>query len=282
MYRASSGNKCKRIVIGSKGVSTNYAMEYMHMVNPWLVMLLIWTCASLSVTFRTNFTRQPLLGYQCVPGDPASQITWLDTSRTQCVWRCLSNDDCVVVSHNHRLKRCVLSTQICASVVSHTEFSVNLYGMDRKFCSSWVSKSGYIKEKAVEFAKKLDGTSSPIAVARKEVSSGLFPGKCKLSTLFTIIIAVDENTYVSDDRGEILLVDSACFWTWIPYTSPDVLPIGAVAGGQGVSKEPLYVARALFGNTYSIGYYKSSKLHGCFMIRNNVTTTTAMEILVIL
>ena len=244
-------------------------------------MLLTWNCARPSITFRTTFTRQPLLGYQCVLSDPASQTTWVNTSRAQCVWRCLSSDKCVVVNHNHRFNRCELSTQLCDSVVSNTEFSLNVFGMSRKFCSSWVSNLRCNATKAVAFARKL-GRTLQVAVARKQVDTGLYPGKCKFSQLSTIKITIDDGTVVSDDHGEILLVDSACLCTWIPYTSPNVLPVGAVAGGHDISKEPLYVARAMLEDIYSIGYYKSSKLLGYFVFRNAVNTTTAMEILVIL
>ena len=93
---------------------------------------------------------------------------------------------------------------------------------------------------------------------------------------------MDDDTVVSDDRGEILQVDSACLWTWVAYTSSNVLPVGAVAGGHDVSQEPLYVARAIFEDIYSIGYYKSSKLIGYFVFRSAVNKATTMEILVIL
>ena len=248
--------------------------------NALLVMLMVWYCTSRSVTLRTTFTRRPLLGYRCVLNNPASQTTLLNTARAQCVWRCLSSDDCVVVSHNHRLNSCDLSTRICDTVTSDTESSVNVYGMDRTRCFSWVPKSEYDTEKAVAFAQRPGGIQ--IAVARKEVNAGLYPGKLQLSNSFLIKIAMDENTLVSYDRGEILLMDSDCLWVWIPYVSPDILPIGTVAAGHDVNKEPLYVARAKFQGLHSIGYYKSSKLLGYFVARNAVDTTTKMELLVVL
>ena len=93
---------------------------------------------------------------------------------------------------------------------------------------------------------------------------------------------MNEDTVVKDDQGEVLLMDSECPWKWIPYTSPNILPGGAVEGGYDLNKEPLYVARAKFGDTYSIGYYMSSKLRGYFVISGEVKTRTVMDILVIL
>ena len=93
---------------------------------------------------------------------------------------------------------------------------------------------------------------------------------------------VEENIIVSGDRGEVLLVDSACLWIWVPHTSPNTLPIGAFATGYGISGETLFVAKAKFEGTHSIGYYRSSKLLGYFMIFGEVRTTTAMDILVLL
>ena len=279
MYRVSSMVKLKQTIPTEGCEFENNAMPYV--ANALLLVFMTWHCTIPSVTLKTTFTQQPLLGYRCVLGNPGNQTTWLNTARAQCVWRCLSSDECVVVNHNHRFNRCELSTQLCDSVVSNPEFSVNLYGTNRKFCSNWVSNSGYNASKAVAFASKLRGRSQ-IAVARKEVNADLYPGKCKFSKLFTIIIAMDDDTVVSDDRGEILQVDSACLWTWVAYTSSNVLPVGAVAGGHDVSQEPLYVARAIFEDIYSIGYYKFSKLLGYFVFRSAVNKATTMEILVIL
>ena len=44
---------------------------------------------------------------------------------------------------------------------------------------------------------------------------------------FDKMMAVNVNTHVKDHRGEVL-VDSACLWASVPYTSQDVLPVGAV------------------------------------------------------
>ena len=195
-------------------------------------MLMVRYCTSRSVTMRTSFTTLPFFGNRCVLNNPASQTTLLNTALAQCVWICLSSDERVVVSHNHRLNSCDLSTRICESVTSDSELSINVYGMGRTCGFSWVPKSEYDTWKAVVFAQRPG--SVQVAVAWTEVNAVFYPGKLQLSSLFPIKIAMDENTFVSDDGGEMLLMDSACLWMWIPYISQDKLPIGTVAAGHDV------------------------------------------------
>ena len=119
-----------------------------------LVMLISITCARPGVTSRNTFTTQPLLGYRCVTNEPFGPVTWMDTTRARCVWRCLSSDRCVVVSYNHRLNYCELSMQLCDKIVSNVEFSVNVYGKDRTLCPQWVPLAQYDAQKAILFKQK--------------------------------------------------------------------------------------------------------------------------------
>ena len=249
--------------------------------NALQLMLVAYYCASPCISMRANYTRQPLLGYRCMMNNPSYQITLNNTARTRCVWRCLSSNDCVVISFNHRLNNCELSMQLCDTVASAADFSINVYSIERKLCSLWVPKSEFDAQRAVKFRQNA-GRADIIAVARKWENSGLFPGKHQRFNSFRIQIAVDENTFVTDGRGEILLVDSACLWKWIPYASPNILPIEALVAGYDVNREPLYVTRAKFQGVYSIGYYKSSTSLGYFMIVGGVSTSTVMHVLVIL
>ena len=244
------------------------------------VIFIAWYQIKPGAILRTNFTGQPLLGHRCELSYRPSQTTLLNTSRAQCVWRCLSTDSCVVVSYNHMLSSYELSVQLCDSVVPNADLSINVYGMNRKLCSHWVSQSGYDPQRAVLTPIKT-GSTTKLAVVRKQVNSGLYPGKRIHNRVF-ISVVINDDTVVKDDRGEILLVDSACLWKWIPYTPPNILPVGAVDAGYDFNKEPLYVARAIFGTIYSLGYYKSSKMLGYFIISSKVTKTNVIDILVIL
>ena len=149
-----------------------YTQKAMLRVARILMIVLMLARVKPSATSRANFIRQPLVGYRCELNAPSNQITLLATARAQCVWRCLSTDNCVVVSHNQQLKYCEVSMQLCDSVVEDVHFSINVYGMDRKLCSIWVPISGYDQQKAVVLPVK-DGSTNNIEVARKEVNSGL-------------------------------------------------------------------------------------------------------------
>ena len=146
-----------------------------HLAKWVLVMAITWYCVNPIVTSRTNFTRQPLFGYRCKLDDISNQTTVLSTAREQCVWRCLSSEDCKVVSYNHHLNSCELSIQFCDTIDSHADFSINVYGTYRPFCSRWVRKSEFDEQAAIVFLQKR--RSGNIAVARKKEGSGLYPGK---------------------------------------------------------------------------------------------------------
>ena len=209
-----------------------------------LVILITLRCAKPCATLRRAFTRQPLLGYRCVTDNAPNLTTLLDIDRAQCVWRCLSSYDCVGVSHNHRLNYCELSRRPCDRVMSDEDFSVNVYGIDRKLCLQWVPESEFDGQKAV-MMKKDPPLEKKIAVARMNQNSGLYPGRQNRFNLMKIKIAVDENTFVLGVRGEVLLMDESCVWAWIPYASSDNLPVGAVVGGYDV-EGLLYIARNLW------------------------------------
>ena len=251
----------------------------LRLIKTVFIMSFMWYCISHSAALRIGFTRQPLLGYRCVREDTSNQTTLFNTARAQCVWRCLSGN-CVVISYNHRINSCELSMQLCDTVVPAADISINIYSLHRKLCSVWVPKSKFDGQKAIICPQNPEIPSEKTAVARKEVDSAKFPGKHQLFSGFNIIIAVDHNRIVKDDIGEVLLVNSACLFEWIPYSSLDKLPVGAFVGGYDANKEPLYVARAVFEGIYSIDYYKSSKSLAYFMIYGEARTSKTMDILV--
>ena len=255
-----------------------YVSNVMFCVAHALVILITLPCAKPCATLRRTFTRQPLLGYRCVTDNAPNSTTLLDIDRAQCVWRCLSSDDCVGVSHNHRRNYCELSRRPCDRVVSGEDLSVNVYGIDRNLCLQWVPESEFDGQKAV-MMKKNPPLGKKIAVARMSKTTGLYPGRHNRFGLLKIQIAVDENTAVSGGRGEVLLVEESCVLVWIPYASPGNLPVGAVVGGYDV-EELLYVARVFVDGAYSTGYYKSSKSLGYFVFGGGVRTYGFVEIFV--
>ena len=133
-----------------------------------------WCCSSChllstSAALRATFTRRPLLGYRCVLGNQTHQTTLLNIARAQCVWRCLSSNNCKVVSFNHRLNNCELSVQLCDMVASAADFSINVYGMKRILCSHWVPKSDYDAAKSVLIPHASTGNEKKYSSCQKKV-----------------------------------------------------------------------------------------------------------------
>ena len=107
-------------------------------------------------------------------------------------------------------------------------------------------------------------------------------------------LLVDRNVFWANFKGEqirvapaagrvaVLYVDEACTWTWLPYTSGEVVPAEAVIGGHVASGSPIYVTKMNNGDSIlSFGYYSSENAMGYFEL-NGVRTTTTMNILVML
>ena len=86
-----------------------------------------------------------------------------------------------------------------------------------------------------------------------------------------------------DDEIAILTIDEACTWSWLPYTSGEVVPVGAVIGGHLASGSLIYVAKMYHdgGRLLSFGYYSSENVMGSYEYGGAHRTTT-MDILVIL
>ena len=135
----------------------------LYVAKGLLVMVITWYCTKLIVTLQSHFTRHPFFGNRCMLDEPSNQTTVLNTARAQCVWRCLSREDCKVVSYNHRLNSCDLSMQLCDTVAFAANFSIIVYGIHRPLCSRWVPKS--------EFDEALASTPENINVLVHSLSS---------------------------------------------------------------------------------------------------------------
>ena len=84
---------------------------------------------------------------------------------------------------------------LCGKVVLNADFSINVYGMNREHCLQWVPVAMYDAQNLIMFKHKND-SSAEIAVARKRVNNGLYPGKHLRFAYFQTIVVVDENTQV--------------------------------------------------------------------------------------
>ena len=148
----------------------------------------------------------------------------------------------------------------CGSLVARADFSVNVYDMDRKLCLNRSHVIMYDAETATVFKHKAEEPHK-IVVARKQVNTGLYPGKHLRFDRFQIVV-VKESTQVIDGQGD--LVGPVCYWKCVLYTSPNALPVGAIKAGYDVNEDSLYVARAKVNGYYCIGYYKPIQRRGYF------------------
>ena len=252
-----------------------------------LVLLLM---ASLSIrpggTCKTAYTNSPLLGYRCVMDDPSNLMTFTNTAQPQCVWNCLSLRDCMVVSHNGVDDNCELAMQRCDKIAAHPDFTVNVYGVDRRKCAHWIQKNLYDEQKAVVFPQGKNAANK-IAVARLVQNTVVYPGKFTQFGGNRIHVAESATNLEMKigESGQVLHLSPTCQPAWISYSpsnSSSVSRAGVVAGGR-IGQEPVYVARARFSGIYSIGYYRHTTKHGYFVIRGEAVATSAntMEILVL-
>ena len=86
----------------------------------------------------------------------------------------------------------------------------------------------------------------------------------------------------TDYNIEVLTIDDACTWSWLTYTSGEVLPVGAVIGGHLNSGSPIYVAKMHNGLVEpAFGYYSTDNSLGNYELYGAQTAST-MDILVIL
>ena len=250
-----------------------------------LVLLLM---ASLSIrpggTCKTAHTKSPLLGYRCVMDDPSNLMTFTDTARPQCVWRCLSLRDCLVVSHNGVDDTCELAMQRCDRLAAHPDFSVNVYGIERGKCAHWISTNLFDEQKAVVFPQGANAANK-IAVARLVMNNMVYPGKFTRFGGYRIYVALSATNFEISQSGQVLHLSSTCQPAWISYSPTNNSPVsmaGVVVGGR-IDQEPVYVARARFSGIYAIGYYRHTTKQGYFLVQGEAMATSAnnMELLVL-
>ena len=228
-----------------------------------------------------------LMGYRCVMDNLSDLLTFANTARPQCVWRCLSLKTCMVVSHKGVDDICELAMQRCDRLEAHADFSINVYGIHRGECVYWISVTSYDQQKAVIFPQGGNGTSK-IAVSRIVRNTRVYPGKVidiePPRIRFLSVVAVSANEYALSRTGQVLHLSPTCQPAWMPYSTTNNLEIneaGSVVGGHIANNGDVYVARARFGYIYRIGYYRPTGL-GYFVIRGKVNATAHyLEMLVL-
>ena len=255
-------------------------MLCIRMPPMFLVSVVTGNCIIHGEALRTTYARQPMFGQWCHLDNSENMTTLLYINRAQCVWNCLSNDSCLVVSHNHHLNFCELSPQFCDKVVPNENFTINAYDTERNLCLNWEPPAQYDPRTAVEFLRQADRPKMMV-VGRTQDSAGLYPGKYQ-SSGSTVAYVANASTFVVTGNGcEALLVDHGCMWAWIAYTANIIISVGAVAGGY-YGNDVLYVARCMVGIRYTLGYYRPSSHLGYFAHYAAVYNNSNFEIIFIM
>ena len=176
----------------------------------------------------------------------------------QCVWRCLSLRDCMVVSHNGVDDTCELAMQRCDRLETHPDFSINVYGKARSKCAHWVSNTLYDEQKAVVFLQGSDDAFK-IAGGRLALNNDVYPGKHVRFRDEGIYVAVSTTQVTSSLSGQVLHLSPTCQPAWIPYFPPNSSPVSRALG--------LISLRIV-----------SSKCHELIIVENELSRKLAHEI----
>ena len=247
-----------------------------------IIFLIVGHFNMLCETCRTTYTQQPLVGYRCVLNNSSIVTNLASIGHAQCHLTCLSRNSCIVISYNHIYNYCDLADEICNYLEPNEEFTVNLYGKDRRNCHQWVPLTEYDPQRAVAF---LNGPSykNIVAVARVSHNTGIYPGKYQRYKYYKLHVVLNNGNMIIKYDGEVLLADPDCYTAWLAYSIPNTMPAGAVGGGQ-IGDETLYVGRAMRQDgKYAIGYFrKNAGLYYYFDKPTEVVKNDTMEILVLL
>ena len=146
-------------------------------------------------------------------------------------------------------------------------------------CLQW----GPVQQVGWEAVHEFDGYTV-LYVSRIDIANAIIVGKYVVKSGHFFGVNADGLVMnIDSDNVEVLTIDEVCTCTWLPYTSGEVLPTGAVIGGNLVSGSPLYVAK-MYNNGLGIsafGYYSTESSMGYYELLGARATST-MDILVIL
>ena len=224
-------------------------------------------------------TRWPLLHYRCIPNS-SDEVIFRQVARPQCEWKCLSMESCRYININPSNVSCELGIGRCMYLEPSDGYMVQAFTIPNHLCIQW----GSDQQMGRETVQVFHGDMSLLA-ARIRHGSSMIVGKFLEDRGY--FFGNSEGQKISavstDDEIAILTIDEACIWSWIPYTSGEVLPVGAVIGGHLASGSPTYVAIMYHGGGRhpTFGYYSSENVMGSYEY-SGVRTSTTMDILVIL
>ena len=215
----------------------------------------------------TKFIKEPLNGHFCT-STSNNAITLWQTDRPRCILSCTGSKTCRYINHNAHIGQCVLGLEQCEILVPMFGGTLTVFGPPRDTCLHWGSKN---EPGRVPVNEKIH---QHIRTGRVLTNGALVVGKVDPSGIF---YANDHGTEISERNNiEFLTKDPTCTVLWMPYTTDETLPIGAVSGGRLSDGSITYVCKL----SHLICYYDEGTQQA-YYANSGAHTTTTMEILVL-
>ena len=248
-----------------------------HHFEPAYIICCVYMYTVFAIGCEITRTTSPLLHHRCISN--GSEVIFINAKQPQCEWKCLSIESCRYVNINPSNVSCELGVGRCANVVPSPGHMVKVFTLANRMCHLWSSDEQVGREPVV-----VSYGTVRLHVSRIHRDGAAIVGKLAVNSgQFWANIKGQGIDVPSGSEVEVLTVDDACTWIWLPYTSGEALPVGAVIGGHLGSGSPIYVAKMVdhqYGKL-AIGYYSTEIDLGNYELHGAKTTTT-MDILVML
>ena len=254
---------------------TVYARKYITMSTWHLIFIsfAIYFFPILIIACDLSHTNRTLYGLRC---ETSATTDVRQTARPQCVWQCLRTKTCHYINYNSETGQCELGLGQCESLQPAIGVMVNAIGPPRLGCIYWHSSQNVEGEPFQE----MDGVRY----------IGCLEGQCGSIVTFNtggrVLWVNMEGERIgpiseTDQTIEILTKHATCPVPWMPYTTGEPLPVGAVTGGRLPDGSTTYVARITHNGELVFGYYNLRSALAYYEYYGP-QTTTSMDILVFL
>ena len=181
-----------------------------------------------------------------------------------CRQNCITNKRCLYVQHHVVRNYCIVSNGPCLWLEPDSDYNVTFIrtkSVDN--CVKWVPQSNLFNA-----ARKHDACFSggiENRIGRINIQSNILVGQGVDREVYTVLNGADARSTTS----EWLDVQPGCKVSWIPFTSGDPIPNGAVQGGYLYNSDipqPIYVMGAIKtgSSCTAYGYYDPGTRRGYF------------------
>ena len=231
---------------------------------------------------NSKITRPALTGFRCVT---KVYHNFTGIQAHTCTYLCITRKECTIVNYNIQQNVCHLSNGPCIVLEADDAFQVKYLGLVyRSDCFRWRTSSTFADSEMIS-SPNCHPTENICYLGRLVSSSNVLPGKYLHASgkVWTVFDGNEVNSVDGSSTKEILDVRPGCQLTWMPFSTGDPIPVGAVEGGLLANNGAiLYVMRGP-AETYTgiFGYYDPKTPLGILPHKGTVTVTE-MELLVVL